>query len=90
MIRGLIAVMLGLSIAVPAWAMEAPPGATMCSGCHSTEGMAVINGRSVHYTVSTMEAFRSGDRSATLMNRIVKGFSESEVQAIAEWLAVQK
>jgi cytochrome c553 len=90
MMRDLCAVALGLLLAVPATAAEAPPGAVMCSGCHHEDGMAVINGRSVKYLVSTMEAFRSGDRPATLMNRLVKGFSPEEVQAIAEWIAAQK
>ncbi len=81
---------LGMLMAFPAWAMDAPPGAAMCSGCHAGEAMAEINGRSARYLVSTMEAFRSGDRRATIMNRLVKGFTEEEVQAIAAWLAVQK
>ena len=90
MIRWLTAATLGLSLAGPAHATEAPPGAAMCSGCHNAEGMAVINGRSAKYLVSTMEAFREGDRPATLMNRLVKGFSPEEIQAIAVWIAAQK
>jgi cytochrome c553 len=36
-----------------------------------------------------MEAFRSGKRPATLMNRIVKGFTPDEVIQIALWFAKQ-
>ena len=86
----LIAASLGLTFAGPALAADAPPGALMCSGCHNAEGMVAINGRSVKYLVSTMEAFREGDRPATLMNRLVKGFSPDEIQAIAVWVAAQK
>ena len=34
-----------------------------------------------------MHAFRTGERQATVMDRIAKGFTEEETRAIAEWLA---
>jgi cytochrome c553 len=34
-----------------------------------------------------MQAFRSGQRAATVMDRIAKGFSDAEVEAIATWYA---
>jgi cytochrome subunit of sulfide dehydrogenase len=37
-----------------------------------------------------MDAFRSGARPATVMDRIAKGFSEAETVSIANWLATQK
>ena len=52
--------------------------------------MVSINGRDPAELTATMEAFRSGARPATLMNRLVRGFSPDEVRAIAGWLAVQK
>jgi cytochrome c553 len=52
--------------------------------------MVSITGRSASELSATLEAFRSGARPATLMNRLVKGFSPAEVQAIALWLAEQK
>ena len=36
-----------------------------------------------------MQAFRAGQRPATVMDRIAKGFSDAEVQAIAAWYAQQ-
>jgi cytochrome c553 len=33
-----------------------------------------------------MRAFREGTRPATLMDRLAKGFSEAETQAIATWI----
>lgn len=81
----LAAVMMPL----PARAMEAPAGASTCSGCHGHGGIVAINGRDPKAMVAMMEAFRSGARPATLMNRLVRGFSPAEVQAIADWLAVQ-
>ncbi len=49
-------------------------------------GIGVLQGRPAADTVA-MEAFRSGARPATLMNRIVKGFSPDEVRALAAWFA---
>jgi sulfide dehydrogenase cytochrome subunit len=40
--------------------------------------------------VIAMREFRSGQRPATVMDRIAKGFTEDETQAIAAWLGAQK
>jgi cytochrome c553 len=37
-----------------------------------------------------MTAFKSGKLSATIMDRIAKGFSDDEIRAIAAWYAAQK
>ena len=39
--------------------------------------------------VKAMQDFRSGSRAATVMDRIAKGFTDEEVQAIAAWYATQ-
>jgi cytochrome c553 len=49
-----------------------------------------IAGRDAAEIVTAMEAFRAGTRPATLMNRLVKGFTPEEVQAIAAYWASQK
>lgn len=64
-------------------------------GCHPATvapGSAVppIQGRPSDELAAAMLAFRSGDRPATVMDRIAKGFSEDEIKAIAAWLARQK
>lgn len=72
---------------------SAPPGANACSGCHgpAQAGAAVppIQGRDAGEIVQAMQAFRSGQRESTVMGRIAKGFSDSETQAIAAWLAAK-
>ena len=40
--------------------------------------------------VKAMQDFRSGVRAATVMDRIAKGFTDEEIQAIAAWYAAQK
>ena len=39
--------------------------------------------------VTAMQAFRTRQRQATVMDRIAKGFSESEIASIAAWYAAQ-
>jgi sulfide dehydrogenase cytochrome subunit len=70
---------------------DAPPGAAACSGCHGPAALGtVIPSLDAHAAadiVAQMQAFRSGERPATVMGRIAKGFSEEQTRAIAEWLA---
>jgi cytochrome subunit of sulfide dehydrogenase len=69
-----------------------PPGAAACSSCHPARGgeLPRIGGRKANDIIAAMQAFRSGARPATVMDRIAKGFSDDEVAAIATWYAAQK
>jgi sulfide dehydrogenase cytochrome subunit len=86
-----------LSGAMPSGAMaaDAPPGASSCSGCHpaarslDTPVSRLVGGSSAEM-VAAMQAFRSGQRPATVMDRIAKGFSDDEIKAIADWYGAQK
>jgi len=95
-VTGLAAAASLCSLAHVAMAASAPPpGATSCSGCHVRilnleTGVPPIAGRNPNEIVAAMRAFRSGERPATVMDRIAKGFTDEEIQAIAEWLATQK
>ncbi|HEX8374498.1 MAG TPA: c-type cytochrome [Geminicoccaceae bacterium] len=75
-------------------AASPPPGAAACSGCHRPAGdggvVPAIQGRPAAEIVTGMQAYRANERSPTVMNRIAKGFSDDEVQAIAAWLAEQR
>ena len=51
--------------------------------------MPRILGRQLAEIIAAMQAFRSGERTSTVMGRIAKGFSEDEIRAIAVWLAEQ-
>lgn len=89
----LASVLVGL--AAPAAAQSpAPPGAAACSGCHAPAQLgspvAPIRGRDAKEIVQAMQEFRSGARAATVMDRIAKGFSDDETQAIAAWLSAQR
>jgi cytochrome c553 len=81
------------STAVAAPALP-PPGAASCSGCHAVDPkieprVPRIAGRPAAEIVAAMEAFRSGQKPATVMDRIAKGFTDAEIHTIAEWLSQQ-
>lgn len=79
-----------LLLAAAASPMIEPPGAESCAGCHvSGGGVGVLQGRPAPDLARQMEAYRSGDQPATLMNRIVKGFTPEEVTALSAWFAAQ-
>lgn len=71
-----------------------PPGAASCLGCHAVAGsdspVVPLSSLKAEQIESAMQAFRSGTRPATVMDRIAKGFSDEEVRAIAQWYASAK
>ena len=75
-------------------AAEAPPGAASCSGCHAATNVDTpvprLAGQDATAMVAAMQAFRSGQRPATVMDRIAKGFSDDEIRAIAAWFGAQR
>jgi sulfide dehydrogenase cytochrome subunit len=87
-----------LTLIAPAWAAgpaDAPPGALSCSGCHpASTGVDTtvprLVGRNPADITAAMQAFKSGQRPSTVMDRIAKGFSDDEVKAIAAWYGAQK
>jgi cytochrome c553 len=78
-----------------AMAADAPPGASSCSGCHpASESVDTpvkrLIGRKSEDIVAAVKAFRSGEKPATIMDRIAKGFTDDEIKAIADWYGAQK
>jgi cytochrome c553 len=51
--------------------------------------MPPLAGRKPDDIVTAMQAFRVGQKPATVMDRIAKGFSDAETRAIADWLGAQ-
>ncbi len=68
-----------------------PPGATSCTGCHVPAVRATsippIHGRPAAELAAALRGFRSGARHATVMDRIAKGFSVEELDALADFFA---
>jgi cytochrome c553 len=78
-----------------ALAADAPPGASSCSGCHPVSRsvdtpVGSLIGSNPADIVTAVQAFRSGQRPATVMDRIAKGFTDDEIKAIADWYGAQK
>jgi cytochrome c553 len=74
---------------------EPPAGAASCSGCHPasakvTSPVPRLAGLDRATIIKAMQDFRSGTRPGTVMDRIAKGFTDSEIQAIAAWYATQR
>jgi sulfide dehydrogenase cytochrome subunit len=89
------AVCLFASVATAGAAAPAPSGAASCSGCHPMSAKVEtrvlrLAGRKPADIVAAMQAFRSGQKPATVMDRIAKGFSDAEIRAIADWLGAQQ
>ncbi len=69
--------------------------AFQCAGCHGFNGHSVgpatpsIAGFSQEYFVQAMMDYKEGNRYATIMDRIAWGYSEAEIEAMAEFFAAQ-
>jgi cytochrome subunit of sulfide dehydrogenase len=70
--------------------------AASCAICHGTDGRAVakdvvaLAGLPREHIAGQMRAFRDGQRPATVMHQIAKGYTDAQIDAIAGWFAAQK
>ena len=70
--------------------------AATCANCHGTNGLAAgaefasLAGWPKRDTVTAMQDFRSGKRTATVMHQLAKGYTDEEVSLIAEYFAAQQ
>ncbi len=70
-----------------------PTAAAPCSNCHGTDGRQVgaiptIAGRPAAILIDKLQQFR-GDKTpeATVMPRLVKGLTDSELEAVAKYFS---
>lgn len=70
--------------------------AATCAQCHGTEGNAVEGEALVRLTVlpedyilSQLMAFRSGQRPATIMHQITKGYSQEQLETLARYFGTR-
>ena len=69
--------------------------AATCASCHGTFGRALGNidslaGMPASKIEKSMADFRTGNKPATVMDQIAKGYSDDQVKLIAAYFAVQK
>lgn len=89
--RVLQTVAAGIVLAsLPAAAQGIDPAvlAEPCAGCHGSDGTSTgaaptIANLTVDYFVLSMKDYASGTRASTVMGRIAKGYSETEIKAMA-------
>ncbi len=64
--------------------------ANTCAGCHGTDGVSdgpatpTIAGFDKEYFIEVMQGYASGDIKSTIMGRIAAGYSEEELEKMAE------
>jgi cytochrome subunit of sulfide dehydrogenase len=71
-----------------------PPGAASCTGCHPMRPnvdtpLSPLAGFYGSNIALAMKVFRAGTRPATVMDRIARGFSDDEIEAIQAWFMRQ-
>ena len=69
-------------------------GGGTCAACHGTDGKSpgaipAINGKSAGFIVESLKEFRSGVRPSTVMGRHATGYSDEEIQLIADFFSKQ-
>lgn len=91
---GAAALIISVSLLSGAHAQNASPQllSLSCAGCHGPNGhspgtIPSIYGRTAGSIAETLRAFRTDQRPATVMNRIAKGYSDAEIDAVAQEIA---
>jgi len=69
--------------------------ASNCANCHGVDGrsaggMPTLSGYQRDAMITTMQAFRSGQRSATIMHQLAKGYTDEQITLLAEHFSRQK
>lgn len=69
--------------------------AANCANCHGTHGtaqgaMPSLAGQQKSYIVEQVKAFRDGKRPATIMHQLSKGYTDQQVELIADFFSRQK
>jgi cytochrome c553 len=69
--------------------------AASCAMCHGTDGRSVggyepLAGMAKNDIVRKLNGFRSGTTPATVMHQISKGYTDQQIQLLAEYFSAQK
>lgn len=85
---------------LPGAVVAADPSGTAlaftCAGCHGTDGSSVgpsspsIAGMDPEVFIDAMQEYKADGRNSTIMNRIAKGYSEAQIEAMAWFFAGQR
>jgi cytochrome subunit of sulfide dehydrogenase len=70
--------------------------AATCAQCHGTDGRSVskevipLAGLPREHIVSQMKAFKEGKRPGTIMHQLAKGYTDPQIELIADYFANRK
>lgn len=69
--------------------------AASCAACHGTNGnsvggMPALAGLERGYFSKQLKDFKSGERPATVMHQHAKGYTDTEIEQLADFFAAQK
>jgi cytochrome c553 len=69
--------------------------AATCANCHGTGGASVggnepLAGKPKAELMQKLQDFKAGRKPATVMHQLAKGYSDSQLEAIATWFAGQR
>ena len=67
--------------------MKSPPIATVYATDSAAESVARLAGRPAEQIVENMKAFKEGKAEATVMHQIAKGYSDQQIELIADYFA---
>lgn len=84
----LLTLLLWVSSVATAGESEAEILAASCRGCHTGTGseLPVLAQLSPEEMEKRLLAFKSGETPATLMDRIIRGYTEQEIKMLAQTL----
>ena len=67
-----------------------------CANCHGTDGkgvenatMPVINHLNSEQILTQLRAFKSGAREGTIMPQLAKGYTDEQIQSVANFLGIK-
>lgn len=66
--------------------------AATCATCHGTAASLFepLAGQPRAKLLQTLDDFRSGRRDATIMHQIVRGYTDAQLELVADWFSRQK
>jgi cytochrome subunit of sulfide dehydrogenase len=97
-----ISIFLAASLALPPMCALAQDNAVArslaatCANCHGTDGRSVtkevpsLAGLPKQHFVAQMKAFKDGSRQATVMHQLAKGFTDQQIELMADYFSAKK
>ena len=99
-LRPVLAALTFAAAAAPALAQDAQALnvralAATCANCHGTNGVSQgevesLAGQQKEDLVRKMQEFKTGKRPATIMHQLAKGYTDEQIELVAEWFAGRK